>query len=94
MQQVKLLFAAEKKLSDQIFEGIEFGEIIFSEVTSNSMTMLLSFGEAIAKSKRSPEKLFVLLDMYEVMHELQLEVFILLFHILYVTVSKILDNSK
>lgn len=94
MQQVKLLFAAEKKLSDQIFEGIEFGEIIFSEVTSNSMAMLLSFGEAIAKSKRSPEKLFVLLDMYEVMHELQLEVFILLFHILYVTVSKILDNSK
>lgn len=79
MQQVKLLFAAEKKLCDQIFEGIEFGEICFSEVTSNSMAMLLSFGEAIAKSKRSPEKLFVLLDMYEVMHELQLEVYILLF---------------
>lgn len=87
MQQVKLLFAAEKKLSDQIFEGIEFGEIIFSEVTTNSMAMLLSFGEAIAKSKRSPEKLFVLLDMYEVMHELQLEVFILLFHILYVSIK-------
>nr|GMC95841.1 exocyst complex component EXO70A1-like [Ipomoea batatas] len=30
----------------------------------------MSIGEAIAKSKRSPEKLFVLLDMYEIMTEL------------------------
>lgn len=74
MKQVKLLFAAERKLCDQIFEGIEFKEICFAEVTANSVAMLLSFGEAIAKSKRSPEKLFVLLDMFEVMHELQPEV--------------------
>lgn len=32
---------------------------------------LLSFGDAVAKSKMSPEKLSVLLDMYGVMHELQ-----------------------
>jgi len=36
--------------------------------------MLLSFGEAIARSKKTPEKLFVLLDMYEVMRDLQPEV--------------------
>jgi exocyst complex protein 7 len=36
--------------------------------------MLLSFGEAIAKSKKSPEKLFVLLDMHETMHNLLPEV--------------------
>jgi len=36
--------------------------------------MLLSFGEAIAKSKKTPEKLFVLLDMYETMRDLQPEV--------------------
>lgn len=36
--------------------------------------MLLSFGEAIAKSKKSPEKLFVLLDMYETMRDLTSEV--------------------
>ncbi|KAL5052476.1 hypothetical protein RYX36_033158 [Vicia faba] len=35
--------------------------------------MLLSFGEVVARSKRSPEKLFVLLDMYEIMRELQPE---------------------
>ncbi|KAL2318440.1 hypothetical protein Fmac_032316 [Flemingia macrophylla] len=33
--------------------------------------------EAITKSKRSPEKLFVLLDMYEIMRELQPEIEIL-----------------
>jgi len=40
----------------------------------SSVIMLLSFGEAIAKSKRSPEKLFVLLDMYETMRELLPEI--------------------
>lgn len=40
--------------------------------------MLLSFGDAIARSKRSPEKLFVLLDMYEIMRELHPEVQLLL----------------
>lgn len=38
-----------------------------------SVAVLLSFGDAIAKSKRSPEKLFVLLDMYEIMRELHSE---------------------
>lgn len=46
----------------------------FGEVTINSVSVLLSFGDAIAKSKRSPEKLFVLLDMYEIMRDLQPEV--------------------
>lgn len=35
---------------------------------------LLSFGDTIAKSKRSHGNLFVLLEMYGVMHELQSEV--------------------
>ncbi|KAM7499949.1 hypothetical protein LguiA_024363 [Lonicera macranthoides] len=71
---VKLLFAAEKKLCDQVFEGIDsLRDQCFAEVNSNSVAVLLSFGEAIARSKRSPEKLFVLLDMYEIMRELQPE---------------------
>ena len=36
--------------------------------------LLLFFGEAIARSKRSPEELFVLLDMYEIMREILPEV--------------------
>jgi len=77
-EQVKLLFAGERKVCDQIFEGFDsLSEQCFAEVTKNSVSMLLSFGEAIAKSKRSPEKLFVLLDMYEIMQELHSEVWLL-----------------
>ncbi|KAG8081382.1 hypothetical protein GUJ93_ZPchr0007g5226 [Zizania palustris] len=46
----------------------------FAAITKNSLATLLSFGEAIAMSKRSPEKLFVLLDMYEIMCELQADI--------------------
>ena len=75
LEQVKLLFAAERKVCDQIFEGFDsLGDQCFAEVTTNSIFMLLSFGEAIAKSKRSPEKLFVLLDMYEILQEIHAEV--------------------
>ncbi|XP_030449168.1 exocyst complex component EXO70A1 [Syzygium oleosum] len=72
---VKLLFAGEKKLCDQVFDGVDsLRDQIFAEVTANCMALLLSFGEAVAKSKRSPEKLFVLLDMYEILRELQPEI--------------------
>ena len=70
-----LLFSGEKKVCDQIFDGMDpLKEQCFSDVIAGSLLMLLSFGDAIAKSKRSPEKLFVLLDMYELMRELQPEV--------------------
>ncbi|KAL0915565.1 hypothetical protein M5K25_015992 [Dendrobium thyrsiflorum] len=72
---VKLLFAAERKICEQIFDDINVKkDHCFAEVTADSVLMLFSFGEAVAKSKRSPEKLFVLLDMYEIMRELQPEV--------------------
>ncbi|KAK6933576.1 Exocyst complex subunit Exo70, C-terminal [Dillenia turbinata] len=72
---VKLLFAGERKLCDQIFSGVDsLRDQCFAEVTASSVELLLSFGDAIAKSKRSPEKLFVLLDMYEIMRELQSEI--------------------
>ncbi|XP_019186366.1 PREDICTED: exocyst complex component EXO70A1-like [Ipomoea nil] len=71
---VKLLFPAEKKVSEQVFEGYDsIRDQCFADVTANSVSVLFSFGEAIAKSKRSPEKLFVLLDMYEIMREIQTE---------------------
>ncbi|KAL2326623.1 hypothetical protein Fmac_025681 [Flemingia macrophylla] len=72
---VKLLFAGERKVCDQIFEGFDsLSDQCFAEVTTNSISMLLSFGEAIVKSKRSPEKLFVLLDMYEILQEIHSEI--------------------
>ncbi|KAK8595460.1 hypothetical protein V6N13_016827 [Hibiscus sabdariffa] len=72
---VKLLFAGERKVCDQMFEGFDsLSDQCFAEVTASSVSVLLSFGEAIARSKRSPEKLFVLLDMYEIMRELHSEI--------------------
>ncbi|KAM7463780.1 hypothetical protein LguiA_031901 [Lonicera macranthoides] len=72
---VKLLFAGERKVCDQMFEGMDsLRDQCFAEVTAGSVSVLLSFGDAIAKSKRSPEKLFVLLDMYEIMRELHSEI--------------------
>lgn len=72
---VKLLFAGERKVCDQIFEGFDsLTDQCFADVTAGSVAVLLSFGDAIAKSKRSPEKLFVLLDMYEIMRELHSEI--------------------
>ncbi|KAF3564331.1 hypothetical protein DY000_02019868 [Brassica cretica] len=72
---VKLLFAGERQVCDQIFRGFDsLSDQCFAEVTVSSVSMLLSFGDAIARSKRSPEKLFVLLDMYEIMRELHTEI--------------------
>nr|XP_018676000.1 PREDICTED: exocyst complex component EXO70A1-like isoform X3 [Musa acuminata subsp. malaccensis] len=72
---VKLLFAGERKICDQVFDGTTLNkDQCFAEVTASSVAVLLSFGDAVAKSKRSPEKLFVLLDMYEVLHELHVEI--------------------
>ncbi|XP_078154947.1 exocyst complex component EXO70A1-like [Carex rostrata] len=71
---VKLLFAGEKKICDQMLDGISFPkDQCFADVTTNSVATLLSFGDTVARSKRSPEKLFVLLDMYEIMRELHPE---------------------
>ncbi|KAJ6330560.1 hypothetical protein OIU76_009201 [Salix suchowensis] len=52
---VKLLFAGEKKICDHILDGVDpLRDQCFAEVTVSSVSVLLSFGEAIAKSKRSP----------------------------------------
>ncbi|KAL5206694.1 hypothetical protein ABZP36_034903 [Zizania latifolia] len=75
LEQIKLLFAAERQLCDQVFECPQsMRDKCFAAITKNSLATLLSFGEAIAMSKRSPEKLFVLLDMYEIICELQADV--------------------
>jgi exocyst complex protein 7 len=72
---VKLLFVAEYKICDQIWlELTSQKEKCFSAITHSSMHTLISFGEAITTCKKSPEKLFVLLDMYETMSDLEPQV--------------------
>lgn len=45
-------------------------DICFNDFAKAEMMQLLSFGEAIAISRRSPEKLFKVLDMYDTLREL------------------------
>ncbi|XP_002960879.2 exocyst complex component EXO70A1, partial [Selaginella moellendorffii] len=72
---VKLLFAAERKTCDQVFYRLEpHREECIVALLEPNFNLLASFGEAVAKSKRSPEKLFVLLDMYEAMRDLLPEI--------------------
>nr|XP_043629433.1 exocyst complex component EXO70A1-like isoform X2 [Erigeron canadensis] len=72
---VKLLFAAERNLCDQMFEGIEsLKDQCFAEVTQGSVDMLLNFGYVVVESKRSPKNFFVLLNMYKIVLELHSEI--------------------
>ncbi|XP_006653901.1 exocyst complex component EXO70A1-like [Oryza brachyantha] len=72
---VKLLFGSECMLCDQVFgRKCTWKDNCFAEVTTKSLSTLLSFGEAVVQSQTSPDKLGVLLDMYEATSELQPEV--------------------
>ncbi|KAM0869858.1 hypothetical protein ACQ4PT_040394 [Festuca glaucescens] len=72
---MRLLLPGERKLCDEVFHGISFNkDQCFAELAGTGVLTLLSFADAFAKSKRSPEKLFLLLDIYEVMHEFGSEV--------------------
>ncbi|XP_076891785.1 exocyst complex component EXO70B1-like [Bidens hawaiensis] len=64
---VKILLFGEKQLCEQVFSESEvFKEVSFVETTKGCVMQLLDFGEAVAIGKRSSEKLFRILDMYDV----------------------------
>ncbi|CAK9170289.1 unnamed protein product [Ilex paraguariensis] len=64
---VRFLLSGEKRLCEQIFSGSELiQEVCFVETVKGCVMQLLNFGEAVAIGKRSPEKLFRILDMYDV----------------------------
>eukprot|EP00249_Psilotum_nudum_P017822 c26506_g1_i1 orf=292-2301(-) len=63
---VKVLFPSERKLSDGVFSGLSpWRETCFTDVAKGLITQLLSLGQNVAIGRRSPEKLFKILDMYE-----------------------------
>lgn len=65
---VRVLLFGEKRLCESIFNESELiQEICFVETTKGCVMQLLNFGEAVAISQRSSEKLFRILDMYEVL---------------------------
>jgi exocyst complex protein 7 len=56
-------------LGAQVFAP-PLADICFNDFAKAAIMQLLSFGEAIAISRRSPEKLFKILDMYDTLREL------------------------
>ncbi|XVE56592.1 hypothetical protein DITRI_Ditri04bG0023500 [Diplodiscus trichospermus] len=71
---VRVLLSGEKRLCDQIFNGSDsIKEICFNETAKGCMMQLLNFGEAVAIGKRSSEKLFRILDMYDVLADALLD---------------------
>ncbi|KAL3520216.1 hypothetical protein ACH5RR_018365 [Cinchona calisaya] len=63
---VRILLTSEKHLCEDIFSGSDIIEdVCFIEATKGCVIQLLNFGEAVAICRRSSEKLFRILDMYD-----------------------------
>ncbi|KAB2061032.1 hypothetical protein ES319_A10G059900v1 [Gossypium barbadense] len=69
---VRILFASEKKLCEQIFErvGTDIDDACFMETVKGPAIQLFNFAEAISISRRSPEKLFKILDLHDALMDL------------------------
>ncbi|XP_061366516.1 exocyst complex component EXO70E2-like [Gastrolobium bilobum] len=68
---VTVYLASERWLSDQIFgEGEHVSLVCFVDASKASILQLLNFGEAMSIGPHQPEKLFKILDMYEVLASL------------------------
>ncbi|XLS78423.1 hypothetical protein HN51_062648, partial [Arachis hypogaea] len=63
---VVVLLSGEKRLCENVFgDLVEVKEVCFNEIAKGCVMQLLNFAEAVSICKRSPEKLFRILDMYE-----------------------------
>lgn len=71
---VRILLTAEKRLCDEIFAGSDLiKEVCFTETAKGCVMQLLNFGEAVAIGRRSSEKLFRILDMYDALSSVILD---------------------
>lgn len=69
---VRTIFASEKKLCEQIFDGVgtAIDDACFMETVKGPAIQLFNFAEAISISRRSPEKLFKILDLHDALTDL------------------------
>ncbi|XP_057436104.1 exocyst complex component EXO70E2 [Lotus japonicus] len=75
---VRVYLASEKWLSEQIFgEGEPVSQACFVNASKPSILQLLNFGEAMSIGPHQPEKLFRILDMYEVLADLMPDIDVL-----------------
>ncbi|ERN07519.1 hypothetical protein AMTRI_Chr10g1510 [Amborella trichopoda] len=63
---VRFILVSEKYLCDQIFGDLgSTSEACFVEITKGPIMQLLNFGEAVAITHRSTDRLYCVIDMYE-----------------------------
>ncbi|KAL0463782.1 UNVERIFIED_CONTAM: Exocyst complex component EXO70B1 [Sesamum latifolium] len=69
---VRVLFASERRLCEEIFEGLgnSADDACFMETIKSPAIQLFNFAEAISISRRSPEKLFKILDLHDALSDL------------------------
>ncbi|KAG6526697.1 exocyst complex component EXO70H1-like [Zingiber officinale] len=66
----RTLFSGERFLCDQVFKGSDtIRESCFADITGDVAARILAFPESVARSKRSPEQIFRLLDLYDAVSE-------------------------
>ncbi|RZC82115.1 hypothetical protein C5167_044901 [Papaver somniferum] len=71
---VKTLFIGERILCDYVFTSETSRESCFTAITKDSALELFQFPELVAKGKKSPEKMFRILDLYDAISELWPEI--------------------
>ncbi|GLT27206.1 hypothetical protein SLA2020_022230 [Shorea laevis] len=65
-----VLFSSERKLAEEIFtDSPSISSSLFINLTRGLVIQFLNFAEAVAMTKRSAEKLFKYLDMYETLRD-------------------------
>ncbi|WCJ39378.1 exocyst subunit exo70 family protein D1 [Euphorbia peplus] len=69
---IRILFASEKRLCEQIFDeiGSSVDDACFMETVKGPAIQLFNFAEAISISRRSPEKMFKILDLHDALMDL------------------------
>ncbi|RZB86491.1 Exocyst complex component EXO70B1 [Glycine soja] len=73
---IRTLFASEKKLCEQIFDGVEtsIDDTCFMETMKGPVIQLFNFAKAISISHRLLEKLFKILDLHDTLTDLILDI--------------------
>ena len=68
---VNVFMSSERILCDRVFVNLpSVSKTSFGELARGVMIQFLNFGEAVAINRRSLEKLFKILDMYETLWDL------------------------
>ncbi|KAJ3677120.1 hypothetical protein LUZ60_002844 [Juncus effusus] len=71
---IRVIFSSERNLCRMIFDEEGLDDAPFSEAVKGSALQLLGFAEAIAIGRRSPEKLFKILDLHDSLSDLLLDI--------------------